>query len=132
MYRPGGGDSLILSIVGFGFGASLVALFGATRGGIYTKAATWSRPRGQGEAGIPEDDPRNPAVIADLVGDNVGDWAGRGRICSSPPRRRMVMFATSLTVGAGYLFYLLTSLGALMPPDQSRPVRLPGSFGADG
>jgi K(+)-stimulated pyrophosphate-energized sodium pump len=107
-------------LVGFGFGASLSALFAQLGGGIYTKAADIGADLvGKVEAGIPEDDPRNAAVIADLVGDNVGDCAGRGADLFESGADNVI---TTMIIAASPLFFSKYGWAGVMFPLIARAI----------
>jgi H(+)-translocating pyrophosphatase len=111
---------LMEMVAGFGLGGSTVALFARVGGGIYTKAADVGADLvGKVEQGIPEDDPRNPAVIADNVGDNVGDIAGMGAdlfgSCAEGTCAALVIGASAAAIAASptamYYPILITAIG---------------------
>ncbi len=107
-------------LVGFGFGASLSALFSQLGGGIYTKAADIGADLvGKVEAGVPEDDPRNAAVVADLVGDNVGDCAGRGADLFESGADNVI---TTMIVAAAPIFFRKYGWAGVMFPLVARAI----------
>ena len=117
-YFFNGYETGVHALEGFGMGASVVALFSRVGGGIFTKSADVGADLvGKVEAGIPEDDPRNPGVIADNVGDNVGDVAGMGSdIFESYCGSMIASIAIAYTMGSTELMalpLLLTSVGLI-------------------
>jgi K(+)-stimulated pyrophosphate-energized sodium pump len=129
MYLVFNGNPDFLEIIpAFGFGASSVAIFARVGGGIFTKAAdTGADIVGKVEQGIPEDDPRNPAVIADCVGDNVGDVAGMGADLFESYVDSIIA-----TMALGVIAVYSTTLGKSLVPDTATAYFLPMLVAAGG
>ncbi|HEX79179.1 MAG TPA: sodium-translocating pyrophosphatase [Dehalococcoidia bacterium] len=129
LYFAFGNNPDFLKIIpGFGFGASSVAIFARVGGGIYTKAAdTGADIVGKVEKGIPEDDPRNAAVIADFVGDNVGDVAGMGADLFESYVDSII---ATMTLGTIAVFS--TTLGKSLVPDAATAWFIPILVAAGG
>ena len=131
LYFAFGDSADFLKIIpGFGFGASSVAIFARVGGGIYTKAAdTGADIVGKVEKGIPEDDPRNAAVIADFVGDNVGDVAGMGADLFESYVDSII---ATMTLGMIAAIAAKNHLAILLVPDEATAWFLPILVAAGG
>ena len=129
LYLAFGENASFLTIIpGFGFGASSVAIFARVGGGIFTKAAdTGADIVGKVEKGIPEDDPRNAAVIADFVGDNVGDVAGMGADLFESYVDSIIA-----TMALGMIAVSSSTLGKSLVPDETTAWFLPMLVAAGG
>ena len=131
LYFAFGNNPDFLKIIpGFGFGASSVAIFARVGGGIYTKAAdTGADIVGKVEQGIPEDDPRNAAVVADFVGDNVGDVAGMGADLFESYVDSII---ATMTLGMIAAFAAQNHLGISLVPDEATAWFIPLLVAAGG